>query len=117
MTLTDFATNPWLIIAALAVAVMGVGRLVRLITYDDYPPTIAIRSWWVDRVTQHNGWSKMLTCLWCFAPWAMLVALAWFAVGVLWVPWILVAWWIFWGWLGLSYLTSIIVRRDEPEGD
>ena len=53
MILSDF-TNPLLVIAAAFVAMMGVGRFARLVTYDDYPPTIAIRSFW-NRITNGNG--------------------------------------------------------------
>lgn len=113
MTLADFA-SPWLIVAAVLVAVVGVGRVTRLVTFDDYPPTVAIRSWW-NRITTGNGWGKLLYCLWCFSPWAMLVCLGWFFAGLFWVQWLLIAWWIFWGWMALSYLAAILVRRDEPE--
>ena len=114
MTIASFLADPWLIVAAALVAVVGVGRVTRLVTYDDYPPTIAIRSWW-NKVTKGNGWAKLAFCLWCFSPWAMLFCLAWLAAGLLWVPWLVVAWWAFWSWMALSYLSAILVRRDEPE--
>lgn len=114
MILQDFIHNVPLIAAAVLVAIVGVGRVTRLVTYDDYPPTVAIRSWW-NRLTHGNGWSKLAFCLWCFSPWAMLFCLAWFFVGLLWVPWLVIAWWFFWGWMALSYLSAILVRHDEPE--
>lgn len=114
MILSDF-TNPLLVLAAVLVAVMGVGRFARLVTFDDYPPTIAIRSLW-NRITGGNGWAKLAYCQWCFTPWVMLACIGWFIWGTLGqVTWLMWAWWIFWGWLGLSYTASIIVRRDEPE--
>lgn len=114
MILSDF-TNPLLVVAAVLVAVMGVGRFARLVTYDDYPPTIAIRSAW-NRLTGGNGWAKLAYCQWCLSPWIMLGCLGWFFAGVLTgTLWAVISWWAFWGWLGLSYTASIIVRRDEPE--
>jgi hypothetical protein len=106
--------HPWMIVAAVLVAVLGVGRLVRVITYDDFPPAAAVRAWWVDltrnRETGDMGkWGKLAICLWCFTPWMMAVCVAW---GLLThFGW---AWWLFWGWLGLSYVTSMIIVRDEP---
>lgn len=114
MTLIDFLNSPLLIVAAVLVAVIGVGRVTRLVTYDDFPPSVAIRSAW-NRITGGNGWAKLAFCLWCFSPWAMLLCLAWLAIGVLWVPWITVAWWLFWSWMALSYLSAMLVRRDEPD--
>lgn len=101
----------WAVCAAV-VAIYGTGRIARLVTYDDYPPTIAIRKWWA-ALTRDGGWSKLASCFWCFTPWAMLVCLAWFALGLL-VVWIAIAWWLFFGWLALSYITSMVVARDEP---
>lgn len=102
----------WAQIAAIVTAVLGVGRLTRIVTYDDYPPTVALRTWWVDSVTRGNGWAKLLTCYWCFSPWLMAVCLGWglASFGQTWEC----VWWIFWGWLALSYLASMIIARDEP---
>lgn len=96
---------------AVLTAVLGVGRLTRLITYDDYPPTVWFRRWWIQRVTRGNGWGKLADCLWCAAPWLMLPCLAWGVFTSFQWPW-----WAFWGWLGLSYVTSMVVARDEPPG-
>lgn len=109
-----FLNNGWLIVASVLVALFGVGRLSRIITWDEYPPTIALRAWWTRITKPYPGWEKLFTCFWCFTPWLMLGALGWFAVG-LWVEWVAIAWWVFWGWLALSYATSIIMARDEPQ--
>jgi hypothetical protein len=108
------ASNLLTWVAFLLVAVLGVGRLARLVTYDDYPPTIAIRIWW-HRLTNDNGWAKLASCFWCFTPWAMLVALVWFWLGY--GTWVELVWWAFWGWLAISYVTSMVVARDEPPAD
>ena len=106
------ADNLILWVAVVFTAVLGTGRLARLVTYDDYPPTIWLRIQW-SRLTRDNGWAKLATCFWCLTPWLMLVCGGWFALGLT-VPWVLVAWWLFFGWLGISYLTSMVVARDEP---
>lgn len=108
------ATNLLTWIAFVLVAVLGVGRVARLVTYDDYPPTIWLRSRWA-ALTHDNGWSKLASCFWCATPWLMLVALVWFWLGY--GTWVETAWWIFWGWLAISYLCSMIVARDEPPAD
>ena len=104
-------TNPWTLFLAILTAVLGVGRLVRVITYDDFPPTIWARMTW-DRLTNDGPWAKLAHCFWCATPWIMLVAMVWgwFALGTDW------AWtcWAFWGWMALSYVSSMIVARDEP---
>lgn len=102
-----------LIVAGL-LALFGVGRLTRAITYDDFPPTIWVRIQW-DKLTGTSTWNKLFHCFWCLSHWVMLACLGWFAVGYL-VPWIMVAWWIFWGWFALSYAAAMIIARDEPAG-
>lgn len=113
-SINHFLDNPWLIVAAVLVAVFGVGRLSRILTWDAFPPSVAIRQWW--RRVAHRDWVKLVECFWCATPWIMLGAIGWFTVG-LWVEWIAIAWWIFWGWLALSYVASIIIARDEPSQD
>lgn len=84
MTFASFLAEPWIAVVALLVTIVGAGRLTRLVTYDDYPPTVAIRSWW-NRVTKGNGWAKLAYCLWCFTTtmtnW-LLRNLGWGQVGV-----------------------------------
>ena len=108
-----FLTEPWRIVAVVLVLALGVGRLSRVITYDDFPPAVRVRIWWAT-LTKDGPWAKLAMCQWCFTPWLMLFAIGWFFLGfvVLWIAW---AWWIFWGWLAVSYLASLIIRRDEPE--
>lgn len=121
--MTPYIENPWLGILAVAAAVLGVGRLARVITYDEYPPAEWLRRKLtkllapLDRRSARSGlspWSKIATCFWCATPWVMLFAIGWFFLGLV-VPWIAVVWWVFWSWLGLSWVSSIILARDEPE--
>lgn len=102
-------SQPLLIIAAVLVAAFGVGRLARILTYDDFPPAAWARVIW-DRITNDGPWAKLAHCQWCATPWIMLICLAWGVFSSL--HW---TWWLFWGWLALSYLASIIIARDEPE--
>lgn len=106
-------TPPWTILSVLVIAVFGVGRLARLITYDDFPPSVWWRMTWA-KITDDGKWTKLFTCYWCLTPWLMLGALA--VLGLSWdIPWLAVVWLAFFGWLALSYITSMIVNRDERD--
>lgn len=106
--------NPDLVYLLLAagVAVFGVGRLSRVLTVDLFPPAAWVRMKW-SALTRDGDWSLLARCFWCATPWIMAVAIGWFWVGTL-VVWIGIAWWIFWGWLALAYIATIIIARDEP---
>lgn len=101
----------WAAILAVIVGVVGAGRLTRVITYDDYPPAIAIRMWW-GRITKYGAWEKLVHCPWCMGPWIFAAALASFAVSFT-HPALGWAWWLFWGWLAGSYWTSQYVHFDQ----
>lgn len=109
------ALGPWWFVLAIAVAVLGVGRLVRVLTYDKFPPAMWWRRTWSKWVERHNhsDWEILFYCPWCLPPWVALVCGGWFALGFVaeWVAW---AWWIFWGWLAISYVISMVIVRDEP---
>jgi hypothetical protein len=96
--------------AAVIVGVIGTARIVRLVTSDTWPPSVRLRIWWEDHTK--GGWEKLLTCPWCFGPYATAVALAWFLLSgdndlarTL--------WWVFYGWLAASYAVSWTVFHDE----
>lgn len=101
----------WQAILAAIVVLLGAARLTRLVTYDDFPPIVAIRMWW-DKVTDDGPWAKLLHCSWCFSFWASLLAIGSFFLTPLWVP-LAWAWWIFWGALAASYVAALIVYWDE----
>jgi hypothetical protein len=107
----SYAMAWWQAILAVIVGVVGAARLTRVITIDDYPPTIAIRIWW-DTVTRDGAWSKLVHCPWCMGPWITLGALVSFVVSFQ-HPVLGWAWWLFWGWLALSYWTSQYVYFDQ----
>lgn len=102
------STPEW--VAAALVVIFGMGRLSRLITYDDFPPAVWARELWAVRITKGNSWSKLSTCPWCLTPWLVLVDLlaAYFSD----LHWL---WWAFNIWFALSYAASIVVAYDEPE--
>lgn len=107
--------GPWWFALALAVLVLGVGRLARVVVFDSFPPAAWVRQKWSDWTAKHghDEWTILLFCWWCFTPWLMAFALGWFTLTFVatWVAW---TWWIFWGWLALSYVASMVIARDEP---
>lgn len=97
---------------ALAALLLGAGRLTRVIYYDDFPPSMWLRVKW-DALTEESTWNKLIHCPWCLGMWVGVFAGAWFGVGLV-VDWIMVAWWIVWGFLAIGYLIPMIIVRDEP---
>lgn len=102
----------WLIPAVL-VAVLGVGRIARLVTHDTFPPAAWARQTWTKITLKHPDWNVLFYCFWCFSPWVMLICLGWFLLSLQ-VAWIAWAWWLFWTWMALSYLAAMVTARDEP---
>lgn len=101
-----------LILLTLAVAALGVGRLTRVVVYDDFPPT----KWWRERWaiwTLDTGWESLFACWWCFSFWAAAACLGWWIAGLffVWAAW---SWWIFWGVFALAYVAPMIIVRDTP---
>lgn len=103
--------DPFHLVLAIVVAVMGVGRLTRIVTYDDYPPAMWLRRKWID-LTRAGAWAKLATCLWCASPYIAAVCVV---HGVLSFnrPWEW-TWWAFWGTLAIAYAAAIVLARDEP---
>lgn len=100
--------NPALFVLAVVTAVLGVGRLTRVLTYDSFPPAVWIRDRW-SRITKDGGWSLLARCFWCATPWIMLGCILWAILSDF--HW---TWWAFWAWLGLSYLAAMVIARDDP---
>jgi hypothetical protein len=95
---------------ALIVAVIGAARLTRLITHDSFPPIARLRAWYEDRVPE--DWGMLVHCHWCMGPWMTLIAIGTFLLTFTWPP-IAWVWWLFYGWMALSYLVSQYVHFDE----
>lgn len=110
------AVGPWWPIWALIVIVLGVGRLARVVVFDSFPPAAWLRQQWTSWTVKHKheDWTILFFCWWCFTPWLMAVALGWFALTFV-AAWIAWTWWIFWGWLAISYLASMVIARDTPQ--
>lgn len=111
------AVGIWWWALAIVVLILGPARLSRIVTHDKFPPAAWLRQKWTDWVVAHNheSWGPLLFCFWCFTPWVVLVAIGWFALSFL-AAWIAWTWWLFWGWLALSYVASIVMAYDEPSG-
>jgi|SRR5690606_4682656 len=104
--------NPWVALLAIAVGVLGVGRLTRAIVYDDFPPSMWWRQTWA-RWTHDGPWLKLFTCWWCLSFWLALICVGWFLLTDL-HPAVMYAWWIFWGALALGYVAAMVIERDTP---
>lgn len=100
------------LLLTLAVAVLGVARLSRIITFDAFPPAAWWRQKWVNW-TDGTGWQLLFTCWWCLSCWVALACIGWWIAG-LYVAWVALAWWIFWGFLALGYVAAMVIVRDEP---
>lgn len=102
--------NPIVLLLALATAIFGVGRLTRVITYDSFPPAVWARKFWVEKVARGGAWGLLAECFWCATPWVMAVCIGWG-----WFSSLHWTWWVFWGWLGISYLASMVIARDGDD--
>lgn len=112
MILQHYLDAPWLIAIVAVVAILGIGRAVRLLTSEDFPPTVALRRAW-SRLTKEGRWEKVMYCPWCASPYITALSLGWLALGVLyWEPaaW---AWWAIHLWAAIAYLASWVVFHDE----
>lgn len=103
----------WWLVPAVLVLVLGVGRMARLITHDVFPPAVWLRQTWTNAMKEHSDWVILAFCHWCAGFWITVVAFFWFLLSLS-VEWVAVAWWLFWTPFALSYVSSIIVSRDEP---
>lgn len=105
--------GPWWLVLAIATAILGSGRWTRLLVFDEYPPTMWIREKWAKLTVKHPAWTKLFFCWWCAAPWIMLICIGWFWLSFS-AFWVALTWWLFFGWGALSYVTSMVVARDDP---
>lgn len=105
--------SPLVLVLAILTAVLGVGRLTRVLVHDPFPPAAWLRARW-DDLTDGSGWNKLMHCWWCASQWVSIVAIGHFMLGY-YVEWIGWTWWIFWGSLAIGYVAAIIIARDEPE--
>lgn len=124
-------TDPLALLAAFLLAVVAVARATRLVVHDPWPPVQAARLWWVsyqanrdwnpasqrERTGPGYGWGSLVTCPFCASPYIAAVTLAVGIAGDVWSPDLgsLGGWWLVLAvWASLSYLSSMLVLRDEP---
>lgn len=107
--------NFWVALLAIVVGVLGVGRLTRVIVFDDFPPSVWWRMKW-SAWTKDGPWSKLFLCWWCLSFWVSLVCIGWFLLIDV-SPFFQWTWWIFWGALALSYVATMVIVRDEPKDE
>ncbi len=119
--------SPLTLLAALFLAVVAMGRVTRLVVHDAWPPVRWIRERFVgwseqtrtvgdhQELTWRASWTLLATCPFCFAPWAVLVSLVWAWASQLDASsWAGGLWWLAHIWLAVSYLSAMLVLRDEP---
>lgn len=99
---------------AFIVAVFAVGRITRLVTFDNYPPVKWFRDKW-DAKTGESGWNELLHCPYCFSTYPALVIVPAFAVGL--SGWdvfttFLGVWWVGCSTLAVAYLAASFVASD-----
>lgn len=114
MTFAQLIDNPFLMVLAVLALTLGSGRLTRVLVHDAFPPAIAFRIAW-DKLTEGSEWNKLFHCWWCLSFWVTLFGIGWFAWGQ--IPgweYLNIAWWVFFGALGMSYIAAIVIARDEP---
>lgn len=97
-----------------ALLTMATARVVRAITFDDFPPAAKLRDWW-DGKTIGSGWNELFHCAYCMGVWVALPAVV-LAVGVTfgWGVFLTVGgvFWALCGWLAVGYLSGIIVASN-----
>lgn len=104
MDLTDFQ---W--VAAAVVAVLSTARITRLVTWDEFPPSVWLRVKW-DTLTHDGSWALLAHCGYCFGLWAASVVVGWgYLSGFHWT------WWLFNGWLSVGYLAAVFMAYDGED--
>ena len=96
------------LLAAFAVGTIAVARLTRLVVDDDFPPIVWFRKVW-DRALNGSSWSTLIECPFCTAPYFAAFSIGWATLTHL--HW---SWWLFHGWLAVSYLAAMVNTRDIP---
>jgi len=96
-------------VAAVIVGVLSVARTARLITFDDYPPMMWLRTKILVKIGPDSPWAPLVRCPFCLAPYLTVGMLAWAYLSDL--HW---SWWLVNGWWAASYVAAMVVAYDEP---
>lgn len=101
--------SPFQIVCTALVAVGGVARVTRLLTWDVYPPVAFVRRWYISKMGE-SDWAVLAQCAYCAAPYVAAGDLAW-GYFTHWQT----AWFIVNTWLTVSYAAAITVRYDGDD--
>ena len=109
-------TDPLTYAAAALVGTLAVARGTRLVVHDSWPPMAWVRDRWIAWAGQHApNWVLLLTCPFCFAPYAAAADLTWVLLaGLDGASWWSAAWWVANTWAAVAYVAAQVVVRDEP---
>lgn len=100
----------WVYALAALTSSVAVGRIVRLLVFDDFPPAKALRDWWITKLTKGGPWSKIFKCGFCMAVYLVPLSWAW-----AWISNLHWTWWAAHLLVACMYLAAIIVAYDQPE--
>lgn len=105
-------------VLAFILAVLASARFTRLVVADDWPPVEWLRFRY-RKAVGFGDWEELVKCPFCFAPWAVLVDLAWAwwsgldGYSSVWAA----LWWAANLWFSGAYLAAMTVTRDEPPAE
>lgn len=106
--------NTFYWIAVALIITVTTSRLMRLWTYDDFPPVAWARDKYLDFAEKYApSWAELGYCPWCVGFWIALglIGLGYPADLYEWTGWTS-AWWTLTGALSASYLGAMLMVRD-----
>lgn len=112
-------------IAVVATTILSAARLARLAVIDKFPPVKRVREWYETK-TDGSDWQWLTMCAFCMAPWVMIFVLGTGLSAGVYGPspdtfgldnLDFTIWWLFNGWLAMSYLAASYVARDGAVGE
>ena len=106
-----YLDSPWFTVLAILVTILGSGRITRLIVHDSFPPIVFLIGLW-DRATLRSSWNKLFHCHWCLSFWVTASVIGLFLLSLNYGP-MHIAWWMVFGTLGLSYVSAMVIERDD----
>lgn len=107
-------------VAVALTTIIAASRLTRLLTWDKFPPTLAIREWWGDHT--RGNWQLLFFCGYCMSFWmTVFVVIAGLLCGVYEISPerdnAFLGWWIGAGIFAGSYLAAVFMAHDGDNGD
>lgn len=107
----------WLFVAV--VVTVATSRLIRLWTYDEFPPVVWLRDKAADIFDAvAPKWAMLTYCPWCCGFWIALAVIG-LGFGLDVYPWtgIESLWWLIMGALASSYLAAMLMVRDGEDDE